>query len=123
MTRKQHALAIRDAILPWFLRNATWENQDCGNNQMGTKRATNGRFNMSLRTPFTPMPENASDNHMEAALQQRTTSLPYALDIWMEHRKVFDLSWNDATGVAQVMSFHSGAWERDVMALDRHCTH
>jgi hypothetical protein len=123
VTRKQRALAIRDAVLPWFLRNASWANLDCENDETGIREAAIGQFNMSLRSPFTRLPEDVADDYLETALQRHTRSLQYVFDIRVGDENVLNVQWNDATGATQILGFRRGSWEHDIITLDRAPAH
>jgi hypothetical protein len=67
-------------------------------------------FHLSLRTPFSRMPEpTQSFKHAAAVLGRSYTSSRYGLDVWAP-RKVLNVEWNHEDRL-EIVSFRRGIWE------------
>ena len=85
--------------------------------------ATDG-FSATYRTPFQKIPESHPDSddakYQIALLKQllsRPVNLPYGLDLHAAsvRGKVMNIEWDD-NGHVEVVSFHRGEWERDLLS-------
>lgn len=70
------------------------------------------------RTPFSkPLPEPRASNYLEAQLLQRfVPALPYTMDVWYQHKKVMNVSW-DSDDRIRLISFRPGAWEEKLATV------
>lgn len=116
MTRKDEAIAIRDAVVAWLPGRAQWA-------KVGPVRvfdAKIGRFLISYRTPFSPLSpgERGKPSYQRALSRQkcgRQLNLSYGLDVWCG-QKVLNLEW-DADGHVDLVGFHRGDWVAELLAL------
>jgi hypothetical protein len=113
----KRALLIRDHLLPLIREEGEVEVQS------GALRLTTldrGPWTFNHWTPFNDLAaEEASSPSYRAALarQHSLPDLPYGLDVW-RGLKVLSLLWSD-TGDYKIVSYSPGAWEDEVLLLER----
>ena len=118
-TRAVRARVIRDHLL--LLMQGKGFFVPCSNRpDVRSLQCSIGPFLMSLHTPFTPMRGSApvTRAYEEAVVWQslpKRTILPYSLDVWRGN-KVMSVQWSD-TDEFNVISFRSGPWEAEALAL------
>ena len=77
----------------------------------------NGSLSLGYRTPFQKLHVVSSEMSYKIALLEQTTgrkmsrNLEYGLDIWSEHKKVFNLEWASNDGEIHIVRFKRGIWE------------
>ena len=114
----ERARAIRDFILPFVRENGKL--QRIGTISVLDWETTDWRF--MHRTPFTKWPslDAPTDNYLEALIQQSLEPiLPYGLDVW-RGPKVMSIEWSD--DAFNIISFHSGSWEAELLNIVVHPT-
>jgi len=114
-TRLVRALAVRDHVLRERRRQARPD-------QKPTNAWSHGSFSVLVMTPFDASPDGRFDtwrDYTKGETRMGTAVLPYRMDVWGRGGKVMSLEWDD--GQARLISFRSGAWEREILdpAIDR----
>lgn len=115
MTRRERAIIIRDAILAWLPGRSSV--QELGGVRWAV--AAVGRFGISYRTPFTPMPAPPPDTFEGAALLQQRggkTNLGYGMDVHAPGGKLMNIEW-EPDGRVELVGFRGGDWEAELLAL------
>ena len=114
LTRKDRAIAIRDAVLPWLQQHGDAVT-------VGGARfvaADLDKFKIMHRTPFGGRDQLAARSYAEALyLQQHgSPNLPYGLEILSAGGKVMNIEWDD-NGRTDLVSFRPEMAERFVEAF------
>lgn len=118
--RTMRAIQIRDHVLPLVRERGMFERLQGSRASICMIHWRIGALKFMLRTPFSGWPtrwqSHQSLSYRAAILVQRARPvLGYGLDVW-QGRKVMSLQW-DAKGDTEVISFHPGPWEDEVLSL------
>jgi len=115
MSRREHALALRDLALTVAKARGSW--QTVGNKvRFLTCRLDDVRI--ALQTPLQQQPSDITPLAKYLAGHRGKPTpvyLPYVIDVW-DGGKVLTVQWAD-DGAVVIISYKPGAWERD---LERH---
>jgi hypothetical protein len=118
MAERQQAVAIRNHVLALVPANGKRHQYGCAG-AVGPCRLTTWKrdtLRFVLREPFDPFGTQAA---AQGSVSQRPATgiapLPFGLDIWQRGR-VLSLAWDETC--ISVVSFRSGEWQAQALALD-----
>ena len=115
MSKREHAIALRDLALTVARAHGSW--QTVGNKlRLLTCRLDDVRI--ALQTPLQQQPPDIPPRTKYLATHRGKPTplyLPYVMDVW-DGGKVLSLQWAD-DGSVEIISYKPGTWERD---LERH---